>query len=116
MALADVQSLWTNEMKPWIIGRNSYEDVYIGAAASLSAIITNANHYELLSKGNLVSISNASNAYLWIVLPTTYTPTMLMSGLEVPMTLDSTATIGTTTYNVYKSNNLYSGTFKVCLI
>lgn len=121
MALADFQTLWTNTIKPYIAGnfanKNeiSYIDVYIGAGKSSAAIIVAANHHDVIKKCEQISITNTDVDYLWVVLPASYSPMVMMGGLEVPMSLDSTTTISEESYKIWKSVNTYSGSFKIYL-
>lgn len=116
MALADFQSLWTDKCKPYIKDLHEYKDVYIGAAAASSTIKANAYHHDSITKGRPISISNASNAYIWVILPSTEeTAVVMMNGMEVPMTSDGTTTISSKSYKVLKSGNTYTGSFNIFL-
>lgn len=116
MALDDIQTLWTNTLKPWILQNiHSYTDVYIGVAAASSTVIDNAYHHDNISAGRPITFTNASG-YLWIVMPATYSPVAMMNGIEVPMALDSTTTISSKSYKVWESTNQYSGTFNIYLM
>lgn len=115
MALDDFQSLWTNKCKPWIQSNHEYKDVYIGAAAASSTVIDDDYYRESVTKDRPIAISNASG-YIWIILPSTYSPVAMMSGMEIPMTQDGTTTIEEETYKIWKSANTYSGTFNIYLL
>ena len=112
MALADVQNLWTNQMKPAI---TTFKDVYVGAGAVYSDVMVAAKHHDSVLKGALISVTASSN-YLWIILPNTYSPIVQMGGIEVPMTAQSNVTVGEVTYKVLKSSNSYTGTFNITLL
>lgn len=116
MALADFQTLWTNQIKPSLPSKNDtqYNDVYIGVAAQSSTVIDSAHHYDSIVRNRPISFSNTSG-YLWVVLPSSYSPIAMMGGIEVPMTLDSTTTAGEITYKIWKSRNSYTGDFNVIL-
>ena len=92
-----------------------YKDVYIGTGDTASEVMVNANHYSQIQKYTPIGIS-ASAEYLWIIMPSVYTPTALMSGNEVPIELDSTVTVESVTYKVWKSSSTYTGTFNVYLV
>ena len=68
-----------------------------------------------MRKCEQISITNTDVDYLWVVLPASYSPMVMMSGLEVPMSLDSTTTISEESYKIWKSSNTYSGSFKIYL-
>lgn len=115
MALEDFQELWTDKCKPWIQDIHKYKDVYIGAAAASSTVIANAYHHDSITIGKPITISNVSG-YLWIIMPGDYTPVATMNGIEIPISLDSTTTIDSKTYKVWKSVNGYNGTFNIFLM
>lgn len=92
-----------------------YQDIYIGAATQSTTIKTSTYHHDLLTKGDLVSVT-ASSQKIWMILPNDApVPHVFMSGLEVPMELHGTTTIDEATYKVYKSVSPYTGTFNVQL-
>ena len=91
-----------------------YEDVYIGVAAQSSTIIDPTYHHDMIYRGRPISIGNSSG-YLWVIMPSSYTPSVLMSGFEVPMSQNSTTTVGNVTYKIWKSSNSYSGGFNIYL-
>jgi hypothetical protein len=92
--------------------RTDYQDVYIGVADVSSTIIDPAYHHDRIVRGRPISFSNA-NGYLWVVLPQSYAPVFLMSGIEIPVSVDDTITIDDKAYNIYKSANAYNGTFNI---
>ncbi len=92
-----------------------YEDVYIGAGASSSDVMVNANHYDQLLKNNPVSITATAN-YLWVIMPEANSPKLLMNGIEVPMALDTTVTVESINYKVWKSSNTYTGSFNLYVL
>ena len=92
-----------------------YEDVYIGVGASYADAMIAANHHDSVLKGALISVTASSN-YLWVILPSDYSPVVQMGGLNVPMTAQSNVTVDNVTYKVLKSNNQYTGTFSVSLV
>lgn len=116
MAQADVQYLWTNKIKPAVAAKADvcYSDVYIGVAAQSSAVQVDGNHHDTITRGRPLAFSNASG-YIWLILPSTYSPVVMMNGMEVPMTQDGTTTVGSVTYKILKSSNAYSGTFNIYL-
>ena len=91
-----------------------YEDVYLGTGASAASVMVAANHHDSLSKGDHVTLTASSNK-IWIILPNTYSPTLTMNGMEVPLTYESSITEGGTTYRVMSSSNSYSGSFNIYL-
>lgn len=93
-----------------------YEDIYIGTAIASSTIVSDIYHYDSIIRNRPVSVT-ASLGYIWAVIPTFYSnPVILMGGIEVPKTLDSTTTIGEKEYNIWKSNNVYTGTFDLYML
>lgn len=112
MALADVQSLWTNEMKPAI---TAFKDVYVGVGATYTDAMVAGNHHNSILKAAPVAVTASSN-YLWVILPSSYSPVIQMGGIEVPMTAQSNVTVGEVTYKVLKSSNSYTGTFNITLL
>ena len=92
-----------------------YKDVYVGIGATYTDVMIAANHHDSLSKGVLISLT-ASNSYLWVILPNSYSPVVQMGGLNVPMTNQSQVTVGGVTYKVMKSSSQYTGSFPVSLI
>lgn len=93
-----------------------FSTAYIGAGASASAVAVAANLKSNLRKGAKTSVTASSNK-LWVLVPSTYDdPTVLMSGIEVPMTAQSNTTVSGVTYKVWSSNNTYTGTFNVVLL
>ncbi len=93
----------------------NFQDAYVGTGSAYTDAMTDANHHTSLSRGAMVSVT-ASNNYLWIILPSTFSPTVQIGGLSVPMTAQSPITSGGVTYQVLKSDNTYSGTFSISLI
>lgn len=94
-----------------------YEDVYIGAAAASSTIRTSGYHHDSITRGRPIAISNASSgSYIWVILPASYSPAVMMGGIEVPMALDSTITISGKSYKIWKSSNTYAGSFNLYLM
>ena len=93
-----------------------YSDVYVGAAAAYSSIISNSYHYDSIVRGRPINISNASNDYIWVVLPADYSPVVLLSGIEMKISLEGTTTISSKSYKIWKSTNIYTGTFNLYLL
>lgn len=91
-----------------------YENVYIGVASASSTVLSSDYYHSSVLKGSPISFSNTSGK-LWLIMPSSYSPVTFMSGIEVPMILDSTTTISGNTYNVWKSSNTYSGGFNISL-
>ena len=100
--------------KNYVIDEISYEDVYIGVAATSSEVIDEAYHHDSLMIGRPVSFNNGSG-YIFVVLPEGQEPVVTMSSFEVSMTQDGTTTIGDVTYNILKSAEQTSGTFNISL-
>lgn len=93
----------------------NYKDVYVGAGGTVQDVIVAANHHNDVIRGDQLSVT-ASSAYIWAVLPNTYSPVLQMEGLNVPMTAQSDVTVGDVTYKVLKSSNSYTGTFNIILL
>ena len=55
----------------------TYKDVYIGSGAEYTDAMIAANHHDTITKGATNSITVANN-YLWVIIPSGYTPTILM--------------------------------------
>lgn len=93
-----------------------YQDVYIGTAIASATVVSSTYHHDSIMRGRPTTITGASNNYLWVILPSSSNdPVVQIGGTDVPMTLDGTTDINSTTYNVWKSTNLYVGTFNVYL-
>ena len=92
-----------------------YTDVYIGAGETSSDVMVAANHHDTVLKGSAFSVTANSN-YLWVILPSAYSPILAIGGIAVPMYLSGTTTVDDVTYNIYKSNNTYRSTFSVNLL
>ena len=92
-----------------------YNDVYVGAASTSPGIATSSYYHETVMRGRPITITNADDEYLWVILPARYTPVVIISGLDIPMEMDSTTTISSKSYKIWKSSNIYSGTFNVYL-
>lgn len=107
-------SAFTNDAGYVTADLTRYKDVYIGVAAVSTTVISSGYHHDNIVYGKPVTFSNASG-YIWAVLPAEYEPTVAMSLMEVPMALDSTTTIDSKSYKIWKSMNQYSGTFKLYL-
>ena len=92
-----------------------YNDIYIGAATQSTTIKTSTYHHDVIAKGSLISIT-ANSHKIWLIFPdASDLPHVFMSGMEIPMVLHGTTTIDEKTYNVYKSESPYTGTFNVQL-
>ena len=92
-----------------------FKDVYIGVGATYTDAMVAANHHDSVLKGALISVT-ASSTYLWVILPSSYSPVVQMGGMNVPMTAQSNVTVSDVTYKVFKSSNQYTGTFSVSLV
>ena len=92
-----------------------FKDVYIGVGAAYTDVMVAANHHASVLKGAPVSVTVSSN-YIWVILPSSYTPGVRMGGIEVPMTAQSNVTVDEVTYKVLKSSNQYTGTFSISLV
>ena len=95
-----------------LLGRISYEDVYIGTGANYIAVMVAANHHDLVMRGDKFNIT-ANNSKVRIVMPSSYTPTIMMNGVEVPLSLSNTITVDEKEYKVWATNNVYTGTFDI---
>ena len=120
MALADLQTIWDDSMKPFIqesIGASVVAglDVYVGTGASYNDVMTAANHHEFVRKCSLVPIA-ANNAYIWVILPNVYSPVVQLSGMIVSMTEQTPVTLNNVTYKVLRSDSQYAGNFSISLI
>jgi len=92
-----------------------YKNVYIGIGSEVEDIKINDNYYEAIKKSAIIPIDNADN-YLWILLPSIYTPILLMSGIYIPMINDSSITEDEIEYTAWKSLDRYEGDFGIILI
>lgn len=92
-----------------------YKNVYIGMGSAVEDIKINGNYYEAIKKSTIIPIDNADN-YLWILLPSIYTPILLMSGIHIPMINDSSITEDEIEYTAWKSPDRYEGNFRIILI
>jgi hypothetical protein len=92
-----------------------FKDVYIGVGATYADAMVAANHHDSVLKGALIFVT-ASSTYLWVILPTSYSPIVQMGGIEVPITAQSNVTVEGVTYKVLKSSNQYTGSFSISLI
>jgi uncharacterized protein YpuA (DUF1002 family) len=93
-----------------------YEDIYIGAAVASSTIISSTYHYNSILRGRPIAVT-AELGYIWAVIPASYNnPIIIMGGIEVPKTVDSTTTIEGKEYNIWKSANIYTGTFNLYML
>lgn len=91
-----------------------YNDVYLGTGSSAASVMVPANHHDAMSRGEHVTVTASSNK-VWIILPNTYSPTLTMNGMEIPLTYESSITVDDVTYRVMSSSNTYTGTFNVYL-
>lgn len=91
-----------------------YSDVYLGTGSSAVSVMVPANHHNTMNRGAHVTVTANSNK-IWIILPNTFRPTLMMNGMEIPLTYESSITEGDVTYRVMSSTNLYTGTFNVYL-
>ena len=91
-----------------------YSDVYVGTGDNYANVMMAGSHYDNLIKGSGTNVSSASK-YLWVIMPSVYSPIVLLSGLEVSMTV-STITQEDIEYKVMRSDSRYTGTFNVILI
>jgi hypothetical protein len=91
-----------------------YSDVYVGTGNNYANVMMVGSHYDNLIKGSGINVSSASE-YLWVIMPSVYSPIVLLSGLEVQMTV-STITQEDIEYKVMRSDSRYTGTFNVILI
>lgn len=92
----------------------AFTDVYIGTGANAAAVMVAANHHDRINKGDHVSLTASSNK-IWVIIPNTYSPTLTMTGIEVPMVAGSNITEGGVTYKVFSSANTYTGSMSVAL-
>ena len=94
-----------------------YKDIYIGAAASSSTIKTSTYHHDSILRGRPIAVDDVTSGdYIWVILPDTYSPIVIMGGLEVPMSLNGTATIDSKSYKVWRSDNTYVDDFSISLM
>lgn len=91
-----------------------YKDVYLSVAATSANITDVSNHHDGIDRGRPVTMSNA-DGYVWLVLPASYSPVVVMGVFRVPMTLDGTTAIDGKQYGIWKSNSEYEGTFDLYL-
>lgn len=92
------------------------DNVYIGMGATYSDAMVPANLHSSLKKGEAVSVTSASDDYLWIILPKAYSVTPLMEGIRIPATKEADITEDSIIYQAFKSKNTYEGTFGIMLI
>lgn len=95
-----------------LLGRISYKDVYIGTGATYISVMVAANHHDVVMRGDKFTFT-ASNDKVRIVLPSIYTPTLMMSGVEVPIALNNTITVDEKEYKVWATSKTFTGTFDV---
>ena len=97
-----------------ILNRIAFSDIYIGIGSNVSSIMIAGNHHNIMTKGDHVSLT-ASGSKIWIALPNTYNPVLMMNGIQIPMTASSNVTQNNITYKVLYSTESYTGTFDVFL-
>lgn len=113
--LYDYISRWKAEVDSAIVNSTYYKNVYIGTGSTYSDAMIESNHHDSLRMGATTTIT-ASDEYLWVILPSDYTPTILMNGISVPMGEQSNVTVEEVTYKVFKSDAEYTNTFNIILI
>ena len=102
-----------SKLTQMILSIRSFGEVYIGVAEESSDVIVDSCFYDVVKIGKPVAIDDASG-YLWVIVPAAYTaPTITMSGMEVPVTMDGTTSISGQDYNIWKSKDQYSGSFNI---
>ena len=94
---------------------STLENVYIGSGASTSDVMVAGNLHASLRLGEAISVT-ASNAPLWVILPSSFYPTVMMEGIKVPMTSQQDVEVQGVTYKVLKSDNTFTGSFNVVLM
>ncbi len=87
-----------------------YEDVYIGTGATYVSVMVEANHHDTVFKGDRFSIT-VNNSKIRIIMPSSYSPAILMNGVQAPLSLSNTVTVNEIEYKVWATNNTYTGTF-----
>ncbi len=92
-----------------------YKNLYIGLGTQYSDAMTSECFHATLSKGTSISFSPTSKK-LWLIVPSTYTPTVLMEGFKVPMTLQTSLDIDGVAYKAFGSDNTYTGSFDIFLL
>lgn len=103
------------EVDGLIDGATAYTDVYVGVGAAYNNVMTPANHHDTLIKGKFISFT-ISNTYLWVILPLTQDPAVLMEGVKVDMVAQNNMTINNVTFRVLKSPSAYTATVNVALV
>ena len=68
-----------------------YTDVYVGAGAVYTDVMIAANHHDQATKDVGISVT-ATDEYLFVILPSNFSPAILMNGFTVPMTEWGTVT------------------------
>ncbi len=91
-----------------------YRNFYVGVGGTYADVLTLSDFHEKYIKGTALGFSPTAEK-LWVIVPSTYTPTALMEGFRVPMTLKVSITLDGTAYKVYGSDNTYTGSFDVLL-
>lgn len=92
-----------------------YKDFYLGVGVTESDVKIAANYHTAERKSSVFSFT-ASSQKVWLIIPSTYSPVLEMSSVDIPMVLDRTYTSGDVTYKVWKSDNSYTGTFNLCIL
>jgi hypothetical protein len=92
-----------------------YKDFYLGVGATESDVKIAANYHAAERKSSVFSFT-ASSQKVWLIIPSTYSPVLEMSSIDIPMVLDRTYTSGNVTYKVWKSDSSYTGTFNLCIL
>lgn len=93
---------------------SSFTDVYIGCGDVYSDVMIEADHHDQVLKSDNIPVTADDNS-LFVILPSQYTPVIMMSGFEVPVTQEENVTVDDVTYKVLKSDNIYTGNFSIML-
>lgn len=92
-----------------------YYNVYIGMGESVEDIMITENHYDSIRRTTPMNIMG--NKSLFVIIPSKYsTPTVLMSGVLIPMVNEPSVIRDGVVFKVLKSVNTYSESFNVILL
>lgn len=91
-----------------------YKNLYVGFGSQYSEAMTETCFHSTLPKGTALNFSPTSKK-MWVIIPSTYTPSIMMEGFKVPMTLQANIDIEGEAYKVFGSDNTYTGSFDIFL-
>ena len=92
-----------------------FQNVYIGTGNSEQDVMIPANLHATLRKGEAVPVTS-SDAALFVILPSSFYPTVMMEGIRIPMTAQQDVSHEGYACKVLKSDNTFTGNFNVILM